>query len=226
MNRLLSIFTFLTLAGTSAPETGWAQVLRGVQTGPRAPVAGSHSRELAGSVAGLINFDELSAPCLFFFTVALTDEYDPLGVTFSGPGGFNGGAVLDECSNFGVTGYSPPNFLAFNSESDLADGGIPDGPETLTFTPPVDSVRISGGSVEAIPIMMECFDDLGASMGSSSITATPALQTLRVANTGIETCVLSFTGESAAFDDLVYEMAIFIDGFETGVLSAWSSSTP
>ena len=86
--------------------------------------------------AVLINFDTdasgnaLSAPCFFGATTRLTELYAPLGVHFSGPGGNDGGAILNECSNFGVNALSSPNFLAFNRSAPMSDGGIPQDPET------------------------------------------------------------------------------------------------
>ena len=73
-------------------------------------------RLLTGDIGALLALLVIVA----FFTVALTGEYDSLGVTFAGPGGFDGGAILDECSGFGISGYSPPNFLAFNTPIAIA----------------------------------------------------------------------------------------------------------
>ncbi len=49
-------------------------------------------------------------------------------MVFQGPGGNDGGAILDQCGSFGVSGHSPPNFLAFNTGSALSNGGVPRGP--------------------------------------------------------------------------------------------------
>src|SRR5262245_9362983 len=84
----------------------------------------------------LINFDvdafgnPVNAPGLFLDTTHLTELYSPLGVHFSGPGGNDGGAILNQSGNFGVPALSTPNFLAFNSGARMQDGGIPIGPET------------------------------------------------------------------------------------------------
>ena len=43
-----------------------------------------------------ISFDDVDAPCDFAETNALTSEYSGLGVNFSGPGGKDGGAILNE----------------------------------------------------------------------------------------------------------------------------------
>ncbi|HEY6866638.1 MAG TPA: hypothetical protein VI792_05230, partial [Candidatus Eisenbacteria bacterium] len=76
-----------------------------------------------------IDFDDAPQQCLFMGTGPLRDAYQSLGVRFSGPGALDGGAILDQCGNFGVNGYSPPNFVAFNAGATMANGGVPIGPE-------------------------------------------------------------------------------------------------
>ncbi len=109
-------------------------------------------------------------------------------------------------------GYSPPNFLAFNVNSSLSNGGIPRGPETLTFSVAVDTVAINAGHDLAGTITLECFDAGAASVGSQSITGVPALQPLSVTAAGqIASCRLSFTGSVAVFDDLTYNPPIPVE---------------
>src|SRR5215211_3584187 len=74
------------------------------------------SADVPGTSDGLIDFDDVTAPCRFDHTTALRNYH---GVRFTGASPDNGGAILDECANFGVTGYSPPNFLAFNCGTTL-----------------------------------------------------------------------------------------------------------
>jgi hypothetical protein len=189
---------------------GAAQVENGVQTGVVAGVPAAGGFE--ASVPGDIDFDDGTQPCNFDQTVALTTEYSGLGVVFSGPGGNDGGAILDECGSFGVSGYSPPNFLAFNTGAVLSNGGIPHGPETLTFSVAVDTVAINGGSTSAGTITLECFDAGAASVGSQSITGASALQPMSVTASGqIASCRLSFTGSVAVFDDLTYNPPIPVE---------------
>ena len=215
------IFFLILSAATIGSKTGWAQIVDGIQVGPVTPDGGSGFQISEVGIPDL-NFDGSPAPCVFLETVALTDQFSNLGVTFSGPGGDDGGAVLDQCGNFSVTEFSSPNFLAFNIGAVYPNGGVPRGPETLRFAQPVASVRINGGAVRAGTIMMECFDGAGMVLGSDSITATSSLQPLSVVAAGIESCVLSFTGSVAVFDDLAISL-IFSDGFESGDVSAWSA---
>jgi hypothetical protein len=189
---------------------GSAQVENGVQTGT---VAGAPSSGgFRASVPGDIDFDDAAQPCNFVSTIALTTEYSALGVVFSGPGGLDGGAILDQCGNFGVTGFSPPNFLAFNVNSSLSDGGIPRGPETLTFGQVVDTVAVNGGHGSSGTITLECYSSGGASVGLQSVSGASALQPLSVTAAGqIASCQLRFTGTVAVFDDLTYSPAIPVE---------------
>jgi hypothetical protein len=205
----------LSIVGAAAVLVLWlgvgaAQVENGVQTGVAAGVSAAGGFE--ASVPGDIDFDDGPKPCNFSETVALTTEYSALGVVFSGPGGNDGGAILDQCGNFGVTGHSPPNFLAFNTDSNLSNGGIPRGPETLTFSVSADTVTINGGHDLAGTITLECFDAGAATVGSQSISGTSALQPLSVTASGqIASCRLSFTGTVAVFDDLTYNPPIPVE---------------
>src|SRR3954462_3233578 len=63
----------------------------------------------------ILNFDDVSAPEAFAYQQELTTQYADRGVTFSGRGG-PGWEVLDQSGDFGVDGYSSPNFLAWNTD--------------------------------------------------------------------------------------------------------------
>ena len=129
----------------------------------------------AHAKAVLINFDvdangnPLTAPTSFSASQPLRNEYASLGVTFSGPGPLDGGAILNQGGNFGVPARSTPNFLAFNRASALQNGGVPRDPETLTFSAPVSSVSIfaSGGGQSTV-FRMEAFTAGGIGVGSST----------------------------------------------------------
>jgi hypothetical protein len=105
--------------------------------------------------AVVIDFDDLTAPCVFSDTVALSGEYEALGAVFSGPGPLDGGAVLDECSSFGVTGYSAPNFLAFNCNADYSGGGYAEGPERVDFTEPMMFVEFRAASASFVGSLIQ-----------------------------------------------------------------------
>jgi hypothetical protein len=155
----------------------------------------------------VVNFDDIAASCLSSESTALTDQYSSSWITFSGPGGNDGGAILDECSNFGVSGHSSPNFLGFNNGASLSDGGVPQGPETITFDLLASHVQINAGSGYNLgeTATMECFNSLDNLVGSDSITITSALQTLSVDGCDITRCVISYTGTTLVLDDLAFE---------------------
>jgi hypothetical protein len=115
----------------------------------------------------------------------LTDRYQALGVIFEGPGGNDGGAILDECSNFGVTGQSSPNFLAFNSNSSMSDGGIPQTPESIHFNTPVSEVQATvGNGYGTGTVTMEAFDAAGSLIDSDTVSISSAMTPIRVSAPG------------------------------------------
>jgi hypothetical protein len=156
--------------------------------------------------ATVINFDDLTAPCLFIDSSGpLTSHYSNLGVNFSGPAAGSGGVVLNECGSFGVTGQSSPNFLAFNTLSlgSLPGAGSPIGPETISFVNPVDSVQINVGSADAETVTLTCF--AGAALaGTTTVSATGSLSTLSLEGHRITNCTLAFTGTALVADDLAF----------------------
>lgn len=164
----------------------------------------SDERHVAPTEPSLtINFDDVSAPSLFSQTVALTSQYASLGVIFAGPGGKDGGAIVNQSGNFGVSGYSAPNFLAFNSTASLSDGGRPIGPETISFAHPVRSVQIKAGHSSGGNVTMQAYNSTGVLIGSKTIASTSSLQTIKVEANGIAKVVISFTGSRLVLDDLV-----------------------
>jgi hypothetical protein len=203
ISRALSCLA-LGLAFAASEPT--AQTRNGMQVGPSAPSPSPAIAPLLGDYS--IDFDEVSAPCSFQFALPLRNEYAARGVYFSGPTELGGGARMDECGNFGVTGHSFPNFMAFNRGTGMANGGIPDGPQTITFLPPVNSVTIQAGDEAAIFIAMECYDLEGNSLGVASFhSPTEELEPLTVTAPGIVRCELRFDS-IAVFDDLTWEPGV------------------
>ena len=125
-------------------------------------LAGSAAR--AGSVT-TVTFDTdtsgnpIAAPELFINATALTELYAPWGVHFSGPGGNDGGAILEVGGGSLGPAYSHPNFLAFNEQATLGDGGTPQGPETITFDTLVTEASIyAGASFSSNAFKLEAYD--------------------------------------------------------------------
>lgn len=154
--------------------------------------------------ARVIGFDDLfPAQAFFVNTTALRDRYAALDVTFSASGN-NGGAILHEDSAFGVSGYSSPNFLAFNSQSTLQDGGIPTMPETLTFRRPVSHVQFNVGSSTGTSLEADAYDAEGHSVASLGIVAAQGLATVTLSAPGIVRVELTWSGGQLVLDDLAF----------------------
>lgn len=152
----------------------------------------------------VINFDDFTAPCNFADTKRLTNRYAALGAMFAGPGGLDGGAVVDQCGSFGVGGYSPPNFLAFNTGAGLNGGGVPRGPETLLFSNVVQNfqMKIGGGSGGTATLL--AYDTNNTLLTSSSLTLSSTMQTMQAATSGIARVVISATGSVWVMDDVSF----------------------
>jgi hypothetical protein len=83
-----------------------------------------------------INFDNVVAPKVFSSTTHLGEAYASLGVHFAGPNPTGGGAILDSSTDLsGIRATSGNNLLTFAPfpYDAMSDGGIPWGPETITF---------------------------------------------------------------------------------------------
>lgn len=143
--KTLSTLTALALATLSIAAQAQGPVRAGTQAGAARVAAISAPRVVLPEAVNTINFDSISAPSLFFETTALAAVGSVL-FNGSSTSALNGGAVLDDLSGFGVTGYSAPNFLAFNCEATMLDGGVPKAPETIQFPTEVRSVSLKIGS--------------------------------------------------------------------------------
>lgn len=160
----------------------------------------------AGSTSIDIDFDDVSAPCAFSNTQALRGEYAGQGLIFWGKGPFDGGAILDGCSNFSVTGYSAPNFLAFNSGAGYGNGGVAAAPEFIRLLLPnsVQHFELRAGSgLGTGPLTLIGVRADGTQVASSTITIGPALQTVAVNGQGIVGAILSTSVGAFVVDDLI-----------------------
>ena len=138
-----------------------------------------------GSYPGYTGIDDLN-PCFFVNTVPLTKTwYKSYGIQFKGPNATDGAAVLSECSQWGITGFSGPNILAFNCLATMSNGGKPVGPETLMFTPPVDAVQFSIGSGADVGsvVQITAKNTDGGTVDSETVTLASSMQTVFLAGT-------------------------------------------
>jgi hypothetical protein len=129
---------------------------------------------------GSLNFDDM-APCVFANTIPVPSTfYQRYGFILKGPNSTDGGAILNECSGFGVTGHSSPNFLAFNCASTMSNGGVPFLPEKIIFTAPVKGVSLkvgSGGSAgQAVAFVAKTA--LGKTVDTETVVLASAMQTV------------------------------------------------
>jgi len=164
----------------------------------------------APAQAAFIDFDDAPAPSLFGDAVALTEAYAGLGVHFVGPAALDGGAILDQNGNFGVTAHSGRNFLAFNRGALMLDGGKPRDPETILFDEPMSFISIyAAGGFEQDEFTMEAYNAANVLVDTDTV-ATQDWARLSVSSAaGIHRVVLTQTSDNAAFtyDDLSFRPA-------------------
>jgi len=133
---------------------------------------------IPAAASNIINFDSVGAPPLFLETVALRFVGD---VSFNGSSlkPLNGGAIVNEGGNFGVTGYSAPNFLAFNCGAVMSDGGIPQLPEVIRFPEEVTgvSLKIGTGILSGKRVTLSGIGSLG--IEDRTVLLSSALKTVR-----------------------------------------------
>ena len=120
---------------------------------------------------------------------------------------------MDQLSGFGVNAHSGTDFLAFNTDSMLSDGGVPRGPETILFGAPVSNVGLwVGGEPSGSTYTLEAFDASNNSLGSAIVMPSSGQWSqLSIDTTNISRLVLSFDRSYAVVDDLTW------NGNESGV---------
>lgn len=149
-----------------------AIVINGVETDP-SPMS---------ATANSMNFDP---PCLFANTLPLMGApyMDPAtqSVIIDGEG-----AVLNECSNFGVSGYSAPNFLAWNCSTANNDGTVPALPLEMKFSRPIASlsIKVASSANAGSTARLRLFNAAHVQTGIVNVALTPATQTLSLARAG------------------------------------------
>ncbi len=142
-----------------------------------------------------IDFDGTGAPCLFEATSPLATRYASLGVTFAG-----GGAILNECGNFGISARSGTDFLAFSS-----GGGYAVGPLQVAFANPIGAFSIYAGSDGTETFLLSAFATDGSLLGTSTVTAAAGTWgELAFADArGVSSVRVTTTAGAYVFDDLM-----------------------
>jgi hypothetical protein len=157
-----------------------------------------------GTVTTCITFEEISAPTLFMDTTALRNEYLSDGVAFTGPGALDGCGVLNG-SSFSINEHSSPNFCAFNSGASFGGGGTPIGPETLTFSFPVEEVTIWAGSSGSGSFSASAYNASMTLVDSDSFSTSATMSQATLTGAGITSVVLSNSASVWGLDDLCFD---------------------
>ena len=162
------------------------------------------SRVLLLGASDCITFDNTSEPCSFMLSLPLSSEFIGQGVTFSGPDPLDGGAVLDQCGNFGVTAHSPPNFLAFNTGATLSNGGHPIGPETITFSNPVKTFSLNVGHLSSGQVTVTAYNSSNTLVDQDMVSPNSVLQFVQLDGSDITSVEIAFTGPILVVDDICW----------------------
>jgi len=162
-------------------------------------VDGVSDTALPQAQPGNIDFDP---PCLFIDTLPLLVYMHTNTRALFVAGN---GAVLDECSGFGVSGHSPPNFLVWNSGATNFDGSVPALPELIAFTQTVSGVSMKVGSATSAgktAVLIALNPSFGV-VDFDTVTISSAMQSLSVSGSNIAFAVLAGPSVLVA-DDLVF----------------------
>ena len=187
-----------------------ADTVDGISRVPRTRAnlaAPAFSDVAAATTAGRMNFEPRTE---FVQSIPLQLYMNPLSRAFflSGPRSGTGNGVILDVSSFNVTGYSPPNALAWNSVGVNADGSVPALPQLVYFFINLQRISMnvasntSAGETAALVALSPRFEVLAI----DSVTLTPNVQTLEVASLtrNIQFAVIAGP-EVMIADDFVFE---------------------
>ena len=111
---LASAVTAAATLGLLAPTVATASEVtahNGTGAGASVPASAAGSPNARHT----ITFDTGASACDFGQSAPLREEYAAVGAHFTGPTDDTGGAILDECAQFGVDARSGTEFFAFNN---------------------------------------------------------------------------------------------------------------
>jgi len=202
----LSVVALVVLAVASQTYAAFVNGVAGLPL-PNDPLTESDIPEPAQLAAMVIDFDDVTAPCGFRDTTALREQYSSFGVHFTGPGVNDGGAILNMCGNFSVDPRSGENFLAFNRDAEMEDGGIPTDPQTIEFDQLMRYVSIyAAGAGNEEAFTMDAYDALGSLIDTDAVVTQGWAELSVSSQPGIRRIVLTQTGDHAfVYDDLSFE---------------------
>lgn len=116
------------------------------------------------------------------------------------------GAVL-HASTFGISGYSEPNALCFNSASSNADGSKPRLPAIIKFDPPIQYLSLKVGSLSSTGLIakIKAFSTSLSKIDEDSVSITAAMKTMIVSSGSQNIEILLIQGPSVlVIDDLYF----------------------
>jgi MYXO-CTERM domain-containing protein len=145
-----------------------------------------------------LDFDSTSENCCFSSeSPPGTDYFSSHGIEFT-----TTLEVLDQSGNFGVSGYSAPNFLAWNTSF---TGTSVD----MAFTENLSSFSLGYASPYSGSITLTAYDSSGSYVDSDSASSmSTSLQTLTVEGSGIVDIAVSLSGSVfGVLDDFVWEVS-------------------
>jgi hypothetical protein len=191
----------LTASGSSATYHDGVVVGGG---GPSSQHGLVRSAPLAATVAGArvtLTFETRRTTCTFDNTEPLRDQYAEYGVHFRGSSPRRGGAILHQCSGFGVEARHGDEFLAFNRAT------YAKAPERIHFDDRQQRVIVhaangSGGQA-SFSLVGKRAGDVVAAVGAA--TTDSGYLTLRLSvPRGIDTAVLRSSTKAFVVDDLTF----------------------
>lgn len=163
--------------------------------------------------AVFINFETdaggnpIAAPSDFSASNPLTTFYSSLGVTWAG-----GGAILDQDSDFFVTGFSPRNFLAYSTFADATfmGGGAVQNSDTMTFNSVVSNVSfLAGVGLNVNGTLTATAFDIANQVADQAVLALgPAMQLVSLSGIGIVRVEYASTEFAFVVDDLNFTATV------------------
>jgi hypothetical protein len=164
--------------------------------------------------ARVVNFDDVvDAPIAFGATPALRGRYAPEGIVFFGPSS-DGGAILGLDSGLGTTGFSPPNYLAFDTSASLQGGGLARFPEIFFFRKPVRYVQFNVADPVGHPMAAEALDADNNSVAYQSFNTTPGMQTVVLEGRHIDAVLITTNGTQVVIDDIAFILDTTVIDFD------------
>ncbi len=164
--------------------------------------------------ARIVNFDNVvDAPTTFPLANPTTTHYEHLGIDFVASGN-DGGAIMAENGTFGISGFSPPNVLAYNSAVMMQNGGKAQFPQTLIFREPVSYVQFNVGDASGTTITAEAFDYDSNSIDLVNVVPTTAMQTVVLEGRQIVRVDISGGGTVKIIDDVAFVLDTKIVNFD------------